>query len=297
MSLFTLAQKLEDKWIFKGKLTEELKEYFQAIHENLTLLRRSVSGMENVRDALSTEQPIDVKKEVLHLIESVEKTLKLGKFLKFDFNREYSAIDDAHNKIKTVISLLSHARPVNAEAIEYAERIVHDLQMAEDRLHSQNETLDTVFRQVPTRVVQQVGTDIDEIDPSEIHPDYASALLKKIEVFEKLAVYSDKKEFLKSLSQQVPPRPGSPGTPGYSAPIKDTVIPNKTTIVHDNEKFERDDRFNTSGYQPHDEMIDQTEDEISPEEIKEIEEAKNKPIYAALTKLKFYNKIITGEIV
>ena len=49
-----------------------------------------------------------------------------------------------------------------------------------------------------------------------------SSLLKKVELFEKLAVHGDRKTFLQSLSQTAPsvlpyagiPTPGSPGTPG-----------------------------------------------------------------------------------
>lgn len=101
-------------------------------------------------------------------------------------------------------------------------------------------------------------------------------LLKRIEVFEKFAHFSDQNSFLKSLSQQSV----APSSPNYKYKVTDSIIPNKDTITN------KDSRFDTGGFQPHDEMIDETEDELTSEQIKAIEDAKNKPVFAALSKLK-----------
>lgn len=123
------------------------------------------------------------------------------------------------------------------------------------------------------------------------------SLLKKTEVFEKLAVYGNKNDFLKSLSQVVSPNsstsihnPSVKKSPSASEkktvtspksqklPVTDTVVYPKTDmIVHPTGEIKNiDPRYDTEGYEPHNEMLDI--EDLSEKE-REILNQNNTPIY------------------
>ena len=158
--LIRLADKLQEKWLFRGEFSKDLIEYFQAIHENLTLLIRELQGLDN-------PEAHQILREVIQL----PKLLKPGRFLRFDFNREYGVISNALDIMDSIKASLNKMVPAYPKLTDLVMKIDHDLEQSHDLFMRQNQTLDKSIMVDPTRMEEQVDTNIDQIAPENMHPD------------------------------------------------------------------------------------------------------------------------------
>ena len=158
------ASKLREQDLFRGEFTSDLKEYFQAIHENLLILYKRVA-----ESSLPEENKIPIN----NIISQLSKLLKADRFLRFDFDREYSIINSALSKIEQI---KYHLHGISPNKIHYIMQVVndltHDLEQADSLFMSQNKILDRSIMVDPTRMTQNVNKDPDEFSYEDVSPDF-----------------------------------------------------------------------------------------------------------------------------
>jgi hypothetical protein len=178
-----LLKKSPEKNYIQPEMTPELDEVVKDSLNLVILLERAFRAFQKESIATGNLMGRKLADNALIDLEDVEELLGNSELLDFDLDSESSYLDvmgQDISMIKGVLdmineggSVLPEFRKLDHRVYGWIAELMENCEKLHDQSMSQSEFYDTKYQQEPLRMLEQDSRSVDEIDPEEIHPDFA----------------------------------------------------------------------------------------------------------------------------